>query len=197
MVFTEVQYILHNNPDTWEAFSDFVDDDGRFINDGVKVYSALKAHKTIDVGGTVEIIVPYHAVMEWKVTKTEGEYTKPEDDFCKSACEPIGGITLLDGTYTFEEVADIGAYSSTLAKCYDANSVTIMVDGVKTVLPRTSDPTWYGALNDDAPVFDFYPAAVNISRDGGGTTIAVYLPTAGSHTVVVIAPDGSEVECKG
>lgn len=201
MVFTTTRVLLHNAT-TPKRFNDDVID-GKFYNFGVQAYSALKAHKTIDIHSPAEgdypaeeLIIPYHAVMVWNVTKEEGEYTKPEDDFCKSESTPTGGITLLDGTYEFEGDVGKSTYTTFLEKCYDPANVTVTVDGTTATLPRIREgEPLYGEDDGTFPVFTTYPAYVAFEGEPEGGAFTVVVPTVGSHTVKVTIPSGSEVEC--
>lgn len=58
---------------------------GRFVNDGVRAYSALKKHEAIHYKNAdgEEIFIPYHAVSTWRVDTVSGELVKPEDSFCQ------------------------------------------------------------------------------------------------------------------
>lgn len=89
MVFTTVNVGIHS--DDTITLADYVDGNGRFVNNGVQALAALEAHRAIHVIDTDlgEIIIPYHAVLGYGVTKTEKEYEAPEDDFCK----PVECIT--------------------------------------------------------------------------------------------------------
>lgn len=211
MIFTTARVLLHSG--SLESFEDNTND-GKFHNYGVQAYSALKAHKTIDVNypgeNAEEIIIPYHAVLLWSVTKEEDEYTKPEDAFCKPVecltapiCGGEGGdgITLVDGTYTFEAVGAeaTGEYEFELSKCYAPTNVTVTIDGATATLPKFGDETYpkYGEWDDnDKPVFTTYPAAVQFWNDVH-KILYVAVPTAGEHTVKFTVPSGSEVECGG
>lgn len=88
MLFTTVTLLLHNDGGEL-AISDYVDSNGKFVNIGVQALAALQAKKAIHITAQTgeEVIVPYHAVLGYSVTKEEGEYTKPEDDFCKPVCD--------------------------------------------------------------------------------------------------------------
>lgn len=206
MVHTAVRIWLHDSGTRSHPFGDDIID-GKFYNFGVQALAALKAHKTIDVhypemdgDPAQEIIIPYHAVLEWSVEKEEDEYTKPEDDFCKSESTPTGdGITLLDGTYEFEDEGGIVTYNASLDKCYSSENVTVTVDGTTATLPEFANNMYYGEFEgeDKIPVFTTYPAAVvfGLSLSGDGMMLAVAVPTAGSHTVKVTVPNGSEAEC--
>lgn len=201
MVFTSVKLQLH--PSSQMVISDIADD-GKFYNLGVQTLAALKAHKTIDVhypemdgDPAQETIIPYHAVLSWSVTKGEDEYTKPEDDFCKAESTPTDeGITLLDGTYTFSEEDGIGEYYQNLDKCYDPANVTVTVDDVTVTLPKASGGE-YGEFDNHTPVFTTFPVAVLLTKSSDGGALSVLVPTAGSHTVKVTVPNGSEVDCGG
>lgn len=90
MTFTTITLWLHDG-DEPKTIADYVDGNGKFVNIGVIAYSALTKHEAIhfkDENGA-EVFIPYHAVLAWTVAKAEGEYTKPEDDFCKEVvCQP-------------------------------------------------------------------------------------------------------------
>lgn len=204
MVFTSVNIIAHSASHVIEI--DDMVSDGKFCNFGVQAYSALKAHKTIDVhlpeaaplSPEMEMIIPYHAVLEWELAKTEGEYTKPEDDFCKSESTPTGDITLLDGTYTFEQDDDgYAAYGIDLAKCYEPANVTVTVNGTTVTLPKVDGAYGgYGEIDEQHnPIFTTYPAYVQFINSAARVSLFVAVPTAGEHTVNVTIPSGSEVEC--
>ena len=206
MVFTTVRVYIHEPALGSHSFEDWVSDlDGKFYNFGVQTLAALKAHKTIDVyfpagydGDAYEDIIPYHAVLDWSVTKEEGEYTKPEDDFCKSESTPTGDITLLDGTYTFEQDDDgYAAYGIDLAKCYEPANVTVTVNGTTVTLPKVDGAYGgYGEIDEQHnPIFTTYPAYVQFINSAARVSLFVAVPTAGEHTVNVTIPSGSEVEC--
>lgn len=200
MLFTTVNLTIHGL-DEAPSITDYVDDNGRFVNIGVQVAAALTAKKTIHfmMDGT-EVIVPYHAVVTYSILHEEEPYTKPDDDFCKSESTPTDdGIVLLDGTYEFEDEEGIGFYNALLDKCYSPEDVTVTVDGTTVTLPKFADGE-YGEFDEDddaAPVFTTYPAAVVLvlPPSGDGMMLVVSVPTAGSHTVKVTVPDGSEAEC--
>lgn len=208
MVFTTVNVEIHK--DGLGHMQEFVDyaDGNKFYNHGVQALAALKAHKTIDINYPElgEKIIPYHAVLSWSVTKEDGEYTKPEDDFCKPESEPTPApiptsITLLDGTYEFTDDKTAGLYRVSLAKCYEPANVTVTVDGTTVTLPKFESAESITAMlygefgEDDIPVFTTYPAAVVFSNTPQGMVLNVAAPTAGSHTVKVTVPNGSEAEC--
>lgn len=206
MVFTSVNMRLHQGTNGFMGFMDEVINN-KFYNFGVQAYSALKAHKTIDIKfpnngdyNGEEYIIPYHAVMEWSVTKEEDEYTKPEDEFCKSESTPTDDITLVDGTYTFENVdGGTGEYEFELSKCYAPTNVTVTIDETTVTLPKldgdVASPK-FGGWDDDKPVFTTYPAAVQFWSNGY-KQLYVGVATSGEHTVKVTVPSGSEVECGG
>lgn len=203
MVFTTTMVLLHSA--TPKGFDDEVID-GKFYNFGVQTLAALKAHKTIDVVYPAEdslpreeMIIPYHAVLSWSVTKEEGEYTKPEDDFCKSESTPTGDITLVDGTYEFVGSKGLYTMSADLDKCYNPSEITVVMDGTKTILPYYGEHDGfklYGECDENyRPVFDTYPVSAAMPVDG--SEIVVQTSTVGNHTVKVTVPSGSEVECSG
>lgn len=84
---TGVNMTLHGGMDF--GFYDDMDEQGHFTNEGVRALAALKRHeqihaKTDTPSGIVEIIVPYHAVMEYDVMKEVVSIPDVADDFCKT-----------------------------------------------------------------------------------------------------------------
>jgi len=84
---TGVGMTLHGGMDF--GISDDIDEQGHFVNNGVRALAALKRHeqihaKTSDTDGMVEVIVPYHAVMEYSVRKRVYPIPDAVDDFCKT-----------------------------------------------------------------------------------------------------------------
>lgn len=198
MIFTTTMVLLHSA--TPKGFDDEVID-GKFYNFGVQAYSALKAHKTIDIKlpnsddyNGEEYIIPYHAVMEWQVTKEEGEYTKPEDDFCKTdGGDDTTYESVVNGTYTFQQDGpSMSRYSMRTDNRFVADKIKVTVDGTTAILPLvSSDETkaQWGAIKNNLPSFDKYPAFINWVCDGNvQANIAIILPTAGEHTVDVSVP---------
>lgn len=84
--FVYVDLILHGNKEV--SFSDYIDDNNKFIPQGVQTVAALKRHEQIYFnagaieGGRFEGIIPYHAVDQYTVTKRTEQYDYPEDAFC-------------------------------------------------------------------------------------------------------------------
>lgn len=112
-------------------------------------------------------------------------------------------IVLLDGTYEFEDDGGYGVHEINLDKCYEPANVTVTVDGTTVTLPKFESAEvipamLYGEFGKNSiPVFTTYPVAVVFSTTHQGLVLSVDAPTAGSHTVKVTVPNGSEVECGG
>lgn len=176
--------------------------DGKFYNFGVQAYTALKAHKAIDIHTPAgqgsdypfEEIIPYHAVTAWKVTKEEGEYTKPEDDFCKpvDGGSDGDGETIIDGTFEFTaDPNGNGQYNATLSNFYNPSNVTVVFEGEEYNLPKASDISHdgvavYGEFDNGDPVFTTYPVSLAFMADGN-MFIAI-TKTEGNYSLKVIIP---------
>lgn len=81
--FVTVSVMIHGGDSPLEI-TDYVDDNGRFVNIGSQVAAQLgrfDAIHFVDAEGT-EVIIPYHAVVAYSVTKAEGEFTPADDAFC-------------------------------------------------------------------------------------------------------------------
>lgn len=84
---TIVEFTLHGGMDF--AIADMVDDNGKFMPLGVDTLKAFKAKRQLVIhtahpGHEATLIVPYHSVMEYAVTKAFDDIPKPSDDFCKT-----------------------------------------------------------------------------------------------------------------
>lgn len=98
MVFTTVTLLIHGYEDTWQI-SDYVDDDGKFVNNGVQAANAIEKRQAIhyvmdDEGVDSEEFIPFHSIVAANITKSEGEYTKPDDIFCQPVCEEKKSYTV-------------------------------------------------------------------------------------------------------
>ena len=81
--FVTVSIVIHGS-DTPLEITDYVDDNGRFVNIGSQAASAIERRDAIhfvDADGH-ENIVPFHAIVASTITKEEGEFTPAEDGFC-------------------------------------------------------------------------------------------------------------------
>lgn len=98
MVFTEVSIFLHNGETEPKEITDYVDSQtGKFINEGVQAAASLTRHETVYIKESdAEMIIPYHAVLAWSVTKTTEEIEPPEDAFC----QPVGCDEKVTVTWT-------------------------------------------------------------------------------------------------
>ena len=95
--FVTVSLRIHGYDSPFEI-ADYVDGNGRFVNIGSQAVAQLErgdAVHFVAAEGT-EIIIPYHAIVAYSVTKEEGEFTPAEDAFCKSAEQ--GTTTAVVGT---------------------------------------------------------------------------------------------------
>ena len=82
---TGVNMILHGGMDF--GIYDDMDEQGHFVNNGVSALAALKRHEQIHAkifvpDGMAEVIIPYHAVMEYDVMKEVIPFPDVADDFC-------------------------------------------------------------------------------------------------------------------
>lgn len=181
-------------------------ENGVTTRDGSNVRDQILKERTIEATNNagVNVVIPYHAIVMGKITKVESaEYEAPEDAFCVSASGGTedDGIVLLDGTYAFEEDTVLGSavYKASLDKCYTSENATVTVDGEAVVLPKTKEVEGrvvvYGVVDSQLkPLFDTYPAVVFLTL-GSNAGVQIALPTAGSHTIKVTVPNGSEIEC--
>lgn len=98
MTFTTVLLMLHDLDDSI-SISDYVDDDGRFVNLGVQAAAAIErkdaVHYVDPENG--EIIIPYHAIVGVSITTEPGEYTKPDDEFCEPMACPTSPVCPSEG----------------------------------------------------------------------------------------------------
>lgn len=110
---TSVDFVIHGGRTF--VFSDLVDDDGNVLPFGVDALKAFKAKKQLvlhndsAVEGEMTVIIPYHAVMEYEVSKNMEDVEKPADDFCDT------GETAVERTITLPKIAESNqAYQSDL-----------------------------------------------------------------------------------
>lgn len=91
MTFTTVSLMIHDVGA--KEIADYVDDNDKFVSIGNQAYAALAGHRAIHYVDPEdgETFIPYHAVSAWSVKKEPGEYTQPDDEFCKPACPDEGG----------------------------------------------------------------------------------------------------------
>ena len=105
---TSVDFVIHGGRTF--VFSDLVDDDGNVLPLGVDALKAFKAKKQLvlhndsAVEGEMTVIIPYHAVMEYEVSKNMEDVEKPADDFCQTdpclaegTCNTSWTITFANG----------------------------------------------------------------------------------------------------
>lgn len=106
---TGVRMLLHGGQPFF--FGDDVDEQGHFTNNGVRALAALKRHEQIHIRVCLreceEIIIPYHAVMEYDVMKEVIPVPDVADDFCDT------GETAVERTITLPKIAESNqAYQS-------------------------------------------------------------------------------------
>lgn len=93
MVFTTVTLILHGLDDSI-SISDYVDDDGKFVNLGVQTAAAIDRKEAVHYVDPEngEIIIPYHAIVGISIAKETQEYTKPDDEYCQPMACPTSPV---------------------------------------------------------------------------------------------------------
>lgn len=185
-----VRFTLHGGKVAW--FEDYIDSNGRFVPQGTQIVTALKRHEQINTTTLdgdekkVEIIIPYHAVDTYEVTKREEDYTEPEDAFCTERvcptspkCDDGGG----ERTWTIS--ANDGIYDQQEAKV-----------AFETMIPYF--------LENDIPVSFMGSAVTSITYDeenGVGATIVtadgthtINLPMSGDYEYLELWVDDEQVE---
>ncbi len=90
--YVTVELVLHG-VDSTVTIADYVDDNGRFVPLGTQAAAMLGRHDLVhfvDSNG-VEVIIPYHAVVSYMVSKQTDDYTELEDEYCiADACVAEG-----------------------------------------------------------------------------------------------------------
>ena len=100
---TGVNMILHGGMSF--GIYDDMDEQGHFVNNGVSALAALKRHEQIhakvsEPGGMAEVIIPYHAVMEYDAMKEIVPIPDVADDFCDT------GETVAERTVALPKIAE-------------------------------------------------------------------------------------------
>ena len=94
--FVTVTLKIHGG--TTETIADYLDDDDKFVNLGTQAAAAIQRREAIHyvTQAGVETLIPFHAIDGITITRADGEYTKPADDFCE-AIECITAPMCKDG----------------------------------------------------------------------------------------------------
>lgn len=158
--FTATIINLHGAPNT-VIISDYVDDNGRFVNVGVRTAAALSRHEAVhtkmhfvdddEVVYDTEVIIPYHAVMSWNTASVPREYTKPLDDFCHSTQYTVtftGDLKTTTVNAAFGEVItapNVDGYSSSSIHTGWISSSTSTYYPVGSRLPAVTADITYNA----------------------------------------------------
>lgn len=94
--FTTVNLLVHGSGSNALVLEDYVDDNGEFVNIGAQVADAIEKKRALHyVLDGDELYLPYHSIVNAIISREEGEYTEPEDDFCKPVCETKESFTIV------------------------------------------------------------------------------------------------------
>lgn len=155
--FVTVSLLLHG-ADSSLDIADYVDNSGKFVALGQYASAALARGEQLhfnDAEG-IEVIIPYHAVVEYNVTKTTDDVTPADDAFCIESVinntsftvSFYNGETLLQSTVVKE--GGVPIYDGTTPKkdCYTflGWNTDKTADAPLEELPPVEDTTSYYAI---------------------------------------------------
>lgn len=130
--YVTVSLMLHGTDSELEI-TDYVDNNGRFVPIGTQAAKAIEDRSQIhfvDAEG-VEVIIPFHAIVEISITKESDAYTPLDNDYCivdpcvaAKNCNTSWTIKFYDGeTFLYETIVkddEVPVYdgSTPTKECY-------------------------------------------------------------------------------